>query len=464
MPRSLLEILLEKKDPKKSLPYPTRDQFNIELENLIGICVKTLSGLAAIENFGGVEAFGTIREDLKSCRDKLMKYKEEWKDYPWNDPVVQQKVVDLKIKIAGDKPDKIGGILLDLKNARVESLGEGDSYKIANTYFETAESMRVRGTQKILRIASMRDKEIRLDRSRSNTDLTENNEINSEKVDITAKKGKTREIPKTQPSDSKMTPDEWAAHIKQIEEDNAKTEKDYEERKKKTAKLRMGMFYYIGMLLGETENQVREKWGSDEYGNTKDDPTDEEKKNRTEYLQKIVPFMERVTGKDFDDKNPGGDKELIKYIMVLGSYTPGYANYKADPEDKTAKPVEITKEEKEAIKKEMEGDDGKGGKKAKINDLIDSIIKRHNGTGPVDTEIVKQMKEAKVDLESVEAETACDTNSMEKLNDSKAELRDKGRKYKSVLTKDDIDDLDKIANILDEIFLYCGSESYKIKK
>lgn len=458
MPRSLLEILLEKKDPKKSLPYPTRDQFNMELENLIGICVKTLSGLAAIENFGGVEAFGTIREDLKSCRDKLMKYKDEWKDYPWNDPVVQQKVVDLKIKIAGDKPDEIGGILLDLKNARVESLGEGDSYKIANTYFETAESMRVRGTQKILRIASMRDKEIRLDRSRSNTDLTENNEINSEKVDITAKKGQTREIPKTKPSDSKMTDDEWAAHVKQLEEDNAKTEKDYEERRKKTAKLRMGMFYYIGMLLGETQKEVREKWGSDEYGETKDDPTDEEKKNRTEYLQKIVPFMERVTGKDFDDKNPGGDKELIKYIMVLGSYTPGYENYKADPEDKTAKPVEISKEEKETIKKQMEGE------KTKINDLIDSIIKRHNTSGAVDLEIVKQMKEAKADLASVEPETACDTNSMEKLNDSKSALRNKSRKYKSILTDEDIADLDSIANILDSIFQYCSLESYKPKQ
>jgi len=37
MPRSLLEILLEKKDPKKSLPYPTQGQFNAELKNLLGL-------------------------------------------------------------------------------------------------------------------------------------------------------------------------------------------------------------------------------------------------------------------------------------------------------------------------------------------------------------------------------------------------------------------------------------------
>jgi hypothetical protein len=212
------------------------------------------------------------------------------------------------------------------------------------------------------------------------------------------------------------------------------------------------------MLLGETQEEVRKKWGSDEYGETKDDPTKEEKKNRTEYLQKIVPFMERVTGKDFDDKNPGGDKELIKYIMVLGSYTPGYENYKADPEDKTAKPVEISKEEKETIKKQMEGE------KTKINVLIDTIIKNHNSNSAVDLEIVKQMKEAKVDLESVEPETACDINSMQKLNDSKSALRNKSRKYKSILTDVDIADLDKIANILDGIFNYCSKESYKTKQ
>ena len=49
MPRSLLEILLEKKDPKKSLPYPTRDQFNMALDALITICDSTLSGLKGVE-------------------------------------------------------------------------------------------------------------------------------------------------------------------------------------------------------------------------------------------------------------------------------------------------------------------------------------------------------------------------------------------------------------------------------
>jgi hypothetical protein len=60
MPRSLLEILLEKKDPKKALPYPTKDQFVTELNNLNTICTSTLSETFGIEGFGGVNTFDPI--------------------------------------------------------------------------------------------------------------------------------------------------------------------------------------------------------------------------------------------------------------------------------------------------------------------------------------------------------------------------------------------------------------------
>ena len=101
MPRSLLEILLEKKDPKKSLPYPTRDQFNIELAALEKMCSDNLSELFGTENFGGVNTFGTIRDRFKDCQKTLEKYRLEWKDYPWNDPTVQKGLVTQKKDIAG---------------------------------------------------------------------------------------------------------------------------------------------------------------------------------------------------------------------------------------------------------------------------------------------------------------------------------------------------------------------------
>ena len=158
MPRSLLEILLEKKDTKKSLPYPTREQFNTELNNLDTICTSTLTEAFGLEGFGGLNTFEEIRVKLKEHQVTLRKYKKEYQDYPWEDPTVQAKLSEQRKIIMGDDPKKTGGLLLDLQEARIESLGEEDSYRIANTYFEAAESLRVTGTQKILKIASMRDR------------------------------------------------------------------------------------------------------------------------------------------------------------------------------------------------------------------------------------------------------------------------------------------------------------------
>jgi hypothetical protein len=458
MPRSLLEILLEKKDPKKSLPYPTRDQFNMELDNLIGMCNSNIIGLSAVQSFGGVNTFDDIRKKLKDSRDILLKYQKEWKDYPWNDPTVQEKVVGQRKIIAGDKPDEIGGLLLDLKNARVESLGEGDSYRIANKYFETGESLRVEGTQKILRIASMRDKEIKVDRSRANTDLTENNEINSEKLDITAKIQPDRSAGTKPPNTSD---DDWANHLKKIEEDNKKIAEENKKRRENVIKTRKGMFYYLGSILGQTQKEIEDKWGGGNYG--EDDPSEDQKANRKELLLKAMPFIQKVTQKDFDEKNPFADKEYIKYIMVLGSYTPGYQNYRPDPEDKK-EVKEITAKEKEKIKIEMAGDDGKGGKKGEIKKLIKSIKDRKRGKGDlIDTEIAKQMTEAENELDSVDAETACDEGSMDKLNTARADIKEKVRKNKTILNDEDVKDLNAIAELIEQIFNYCSLESYRTK-
>lgn len=458
MPRSLLEILLEKKDPKKSLPYPTRDQFNMELDNLIGICNTNLSGLSAVIGFGGVNTFEDIRKKLKDSRDTLLKYQKEWKDYPWNDPTVQEKVVEQRKTIIGDKPDEVGGLLLDLKNARVESLGEGDSFRIANTYFETGESLRVKGTQKILRIASMRDKEIKVDRARANTDLTENNEINSEKLDITAKR-QANVVPGKKPPNTSAT--DWDEHLKKIAEDNKKIDDDNEKRKKDVIKVRMGMFYYLGSIVGQTKEEVFKKWGGGDDGELK--PSEDQKGYRKELLLKAMPFIQKVTQKDFDEKNPLGDKEYIKYIMILGSYTPGYQNYKPDPEDKK-EVKEITADEKGKIKTEMGGKDGKGGKKGEIKLLIKQIKDRHSGNGAIDKEIVKQMTEAENELDSVDPETACDEASMDKLKDARQKLKEKVKDSpEGILQKDDISDLNSIADLIEKIFQYCNLESYRTK-
>jgi len=445
MPRSLLEILLEKKDPKKSLPYPTRDQFNIELAALEKMCFDNLSELFGTENFGGVNTFGTIRDQFKDCKKTLEKYRLEWKDYPWNDPTVQKGLVTQK-KI-------IDELIIELKKARIESLGEEDSYRIANTYFETGESLRVSGTQKILKIASMRDKEIKVDRSKANTDLTQNNELNKDLMDITAKKVAFR--PEERPKD--MSDADWENRKKEIAADNKKIKEDNDERKITVARTRLGMFYYLAMIVNETALELKEKWGGGDDGEGV--TTDDHKKYRKEILTKAMPFIEKVTQKDFDDTNPGADEEYMKYVQILGSYTPGFKNYKPDPKDEEVE-VKITETEYITIGTEMKT------KKDKINDLIDEIIKRHPGNGPIDKIIKDEMGEAKNELNSVDPKTACDVNSKNKLSNAKEKLKDKVNDNKKFLDPKDITDLEMIADIIDEIFSYCANKSYikEVKK
>jgi len=439
MPRSLLEILLEKKDPKKSLPYPTQGQFNAELKNLDEICTRTLIETFGTEGFGGVNTFGAIRKSLKDCQAILRKYKEEYQDYPWEDPTVQAELLKQKKIIMGDDPEKTGGLLLDLQEARIESLGEEDSYRIANTYFETAESLRVTGTQRILKIASMRDKEIKVGRARANTDLTENNEINSKKYDITAKKIGAEDSDR--PKD--MSDDDWKKRKKEIEEDNKK-------RKEEVARLRMGIFYYLGMIVGETQKDIKEKWGGGKDGEIA--PSDAERGYRKELLVKAMPFIERVTEQDFNEKDPLADKKYMNFVMILASYSPGYKNYKPDPKDQVVE-VKITDEQKAVIGTEMEN------RKAKIKALIDEIIGRNSGAG-IQKIVKEEMEKAQAELDSVDAKTACDINSQRKLSNAKAELDKKVNDNKGILDPKDIEDLGKVADIIDTIFGYCNNQEY----
>ena len=445
MPRSLLEILLEKKDPKKSLLYPTQGQFNAELKYLDEICTRTLTELFGTEGFGGVNTFAKIREDLKKCQTILIKFKKEYQDYPWEDPTVQDKLVEIKKEIVGeDFPKKTGGLLLALQEARIESLGEGDSYRIANSYFETAESLRVSGTQRILKVASMRDKEIKVSRTRANTDITENNEINNKKYDITAKKIPEGEKPKD------MSTTDWDKQKEEIAAGNKK-------RKEEAARLRMGIFSYLGMIVGETQAEVKEKWGGELDKNLDPkDPDATQRAYREELLVKAMPFIEKVTQQDFNEKDPINDKKYMNFLMILASYSPGYKNYKPDPKEKLVD-NKITKEQREVIGVEM------GKRKTEIEALINKIKARHTGGG-IDKMITEEMEKAERDLISVDAKTACDIDSKRKLLKAKVDLDQKVKDNGKVLKPEDIEDLGKVADIIDMIFEYCNGEKYIVKE
>ena len=450
MPRSLLEILLEKKDPKKALPYPTKDQFVTELKNLDEICTRNLIETFGVEGFGGVNTFGKIRADLKEHQATLRKFKEEYQDYPWEDPTVQNKLLETRKKIMGEDPDKPGGLLLDLQKARIDSLGEEDSYRIANTYFQTAESVRISGTQKILKISMMRDNEDKVDRARANTDITENNDINTAKYDIVAKKVPSRSMDR--PAD--MSDADWAIEEAKRISDNKDIKEANEKRVADVIRLRMGLFDYLATLTDVTREEVEKGWGIGENKNGEDEPTNDQRKYRKKLLLAAMPLIEKVTGRDFDETgDPIEDKAYMDIIKVLASYSPGFKNYEPDPKEEV-KEVEITEGQYKVIKTEM------GKRKKEINELIESIIANHPGTSMIDKIIKEEMEKAKSELESVEPETACDVNSKRKLEKAKKDLADKVSKNKGALNDKDIEDLDEVAKIIEGIFTYCKNKEY----
>ena len=207
---------------------------------------------------------------------------------------------------------------------------------------------------------------------------------------------------------------------------------------------------------------MKGKWGGGDDGETEDpDPVKlkDQQKYRKELLIKAMPFIERVTQKDFDETNPLEDKEYIDYIMILGSYTPGYKNYKPDPKDEEVK-EEITPEEYAVIGEDI------GEKQKEIKALIIAIKERHKTSSLIDKTITDEMEKAQKELESVEAKTACDVGSRKQLRDARVDLRQKIKDNKSVLKDEDITDLNKVADVIEYIFDYCDSKKYvkEVKK
>lgn len=420
MPRSLLNILLEKKD-KTDLPYPSETSFNLELGNLESFCLSLLTELKGIESSGGLkleEDFKSAREKIKENLKKIEKYKTEWKDNPWNDPSVQNSVKEIR--------EDIQKIYSRLNEIRINSLGNEDSFRIGNSYYEKAEALRIKATKKIFEVASLRDKEIKADRKRANTDLTEQNEVDEEKMDIVAKMDGPKE-------------GETEEQKKEREERNNK-------RKQENAKLKKGMFHYLASVLGETPDDIESKWGGES-------PTEENKKYRKEIMVKAMPFIEMVTGMDYDENNPFGDKNYMKDVMVISSYSPGYKDAKTSPEEEEGEEKEITEEERKAIGKKTEEI------KNKIKEYMKDIKGRHSGSGIIDVKIKEEIDKSEKELDSVEPKTACDISSRRKLKAAKSDLQSKIKEYKNLLKEEDIKDLESISKEIDTVLNYCEDRS-----
>jgi hypothetical protein len=473
MPRSLFDILLEKdpylkknKNQYKDLEYQSSEAFYGEVTTLYTLCVNIVtSRLAAIGAFGGLEIdkLKTLKEDFTDYSEELKKLEDESSDYPWNDKEVQDKLIELKKDIEES--------LALLDKVQAQSLGKDESYRIANNYYDTAESLRQKATEKILRIASLRDKETKSDSQRANTDLTRNNELNSDKMDIVAKK-------ENAPVDKDGNP------ISETTDAKDAREKRNKELEAESLRIKAGMFYYLRSITGETKKEFDSKWdpsfdvkvrsefASDakfkEWEDTVDtskDPkntktnkarAEEVKGYRLELLKRGVPFLEQVTGVDYDETNPFKDKQYINDLMVLGRYTPGYKDYAPDPEDEVEDNKELTEAEKAKVKAYVDG------VKTKILELIQKIEDNNPGNSLKEKKVKEEIGFAKIDLNSVEPSTACDISSRKALREAKKDLEKKIETYSSLLDKEkDIKPMEEIILKIEEVLTYCKGQEYK---
>jgi hypothetical protein len=457
MPRSILEILLEKKNPP--LVYPSESHVYNTLNILLDQVLNNLSALKAMRGFGGVEVFGKISEELKSFREGI---ESDIKDLDngtkkWNDPKFQESIGGKDGK--GGKIKEIVDLVEKLGEARINSLGEKDAFSKGNTFFETGESLVRSAEKKFLEIATIRDNQIKSAEQRSTTDLFSSNKFDTDKLDITAKK--------TDPSSGKNDKEK-----KEIEKQN-----DIIEETNK--RLRMGLFYYLAMILSSTQSEIEKGWGNVEFkeekpakaGETAAQKKAREKENeeikkenekikpdiekqrakRLEYLQKALPFIESITGKDFDDKDPASDEIYMKTLMALASYTPGFKNYEPDIKEEN---IKITGDQYKKISEKV------GSDKKNMLDKLDLILKRHGKNDIKDTKIREKIEEAKKELEKVDPKTACDYESLKKLQEAKADIAEKIKEYGKHLEEDDKKDLEEISVIIDAIFDYCYSKEY----
>jgi hypothetical protein len=143
--------------------------------------------------------------------------------------------------------------------------------------------------------------------------------------------------------------------------------------------------------------------------------------------------------------------------MVLASYTPGYQDFEPDAKGKVAN-TEITEEQYGVIKIEMVE------RQKQINARIEKIKLNHSGNSPVDKIITDEMVKAQKELASVAPETACDVNSLSKLNSAKNDLAKKIEANKKALDPVDIKDLEEVADIINGILNYCDYEKYIVKE
>jgi hypothetical protein len=440
MPRSFFEILLEKKN---KLIYNSEDEYNRILNSLTDSYLSLLRRLVAVEKNSVLSAkddVDSIKGEIKGDLDILQKYSSDREKYRWNDPSVQEEIKKISDKLKEDEK-KSNSILDKINDINAELLGEDGSLRKANSFFETAYSLMVKGGQKIYEVASLTNKENEGKKRRSNTDIMEVTTFDTDLADIVAKKDNISQGAGESDSD-------FEKRKKDQEEKNKERDK---KRDDEVARLKTGIFAVLAGILGESSADIDEKWNKDK--------TNKGAEYRNEILKKAIPYMRNITGKKYEkaEGNPFSDEEYMKDISILGTYTPAYQDFTPPKEGEEDMP--ISDEEKEEIAKYM--GDGSKGKSKEILELMAKVEEDNKGVGPKQKAVREEIEKAKLELKGVNPGDACNFENRTALTNAKNDMQKKISSNKDILSKEDIDNFNAIMVKLEEIEAYCNRKRYR---
>jgi hypothetical protein len=421
MPKPITYILLEKKE---ELEFNYESFYNL-IDNLEATLNNIIIDIKGIKSVGS-EIFGSSSLDSleKTCNkylEKIRKWKGDQKKYSWSDPKIQNEIKEIRKEILEESKN-----IKEIKEkGREEILGKNDSLRGANSYFDTAETLRQRATAKLLEVSTIRSQEIKVSKMQDNTDLLAANKFDTATIDLVAKKGEKRAN----------------------EKDN-----DYEKRMKdeteQNSRIRAGMFSYLANILGVTATEIEDKWTK---GEEKDKVA-----ARKYYLKAALSFIESVTGRTYDKNAPWEDESYLNELKSLSTYSPGFKNYKPRKEDK--KSEGITKEEKKVIAEAAKPIVDE------IKKTLGDLVKANQGKTLKEKAVLDEVTNNENKINNVDLGTCCDIAVMDSLYRTKGEIEKNIEANSKFLKKVDKELLSKVIDQIGIMMDYCNDKKYRKKE
>jgi hypothetical protein len=428
MPRALLRDILTEK--KKELPIKTEGEFYAKLNSLQSACFNVLASVTTAESLDDEE-----KKNTKGIRDNIEKYLVEidqiGKDrekYLWDDESVQNLLIG-----SDGLESKIQKAFEETKKSRELNLGKNDSLKFANDYFKFAEEQMEKGNRIIFELASIEAQKSKAEQFRKSTDPVQQSSLDTETLDIVAKKG-----------------------IEQKEgESDVDFKKRQEEQESFTKKKREGIIKVIATLLGLTEEEIQKRYTAED-AKTK-------LATRIKLYNEVMPLLEAISGRTYqrcEEKEGKGvfDPQFIEDLSVLAEYR-GFYSEKYEKSDRPVEGEEEKPKDQFTEKDYLEIEEEAKNRRSDLESKLNAIIKDNSDPDDFKQKKLKELaEECKKELNTVELKSTCSTSNTKKMKVSKEELDSAIESYSKSLTAEDLKNLKEISEITQKILDFCDTK------